>query len=350
MTQSDNVGQAVTFWLPELLSPIQSAEGSALIKSVALPHLQTLLSKADVFSAKKATFHQKASYLFHQPDCLPVASTMAATQIADYDSNAFWLRVEPLQMVPDRDTLVLIPPQDLAITEAESKALIDSFNAHFESDRVQLEYGSSQDWYLRIAQPIDIQTVPLEQASYQSVNELYPQGNAATYWHQMMNEVQMLFYTHPVNEARREKGWPEINSIWIWGEGQLKVDRLNPRDNACIWSAHPYLQGMAQLTNASAFETPKNYQAWTELADKTQNQHHLIHLEPPYQTLQNSTEQEWQSCLLELEEQWFSGLLMALGQKEITSLFIDLGNQKRYYLTPRHMKRFWRFKKSLTKV
>ncbi|MDG4812811.1 hypothetical protein P8629_07310 [Hydrogenovibrio sp. 3SP14C1] len=350
MRESDNAGQAVTFWLPELLIPLQSEEGSALIKPLSLPNLQTLLSKADVFSAKKSSFHQQASYLFHQPHSLPVASTMAANQIADYDPSAFWLRVEPLQMVPDRDTLVLIPPQDLAITEEESKALIDSFNAHFEQDRVQLEYGSSQDWYLRVAQPIDIQTVPLAQAAYQSVNELYPQGNAATYWHQMMNEVQMLFYTHPVNEARREKGWPEINSIWIWGEGQITSDMLQPRENAVIWSAHPYLQGMGQLTNASSFEVPKNYQAWTKLIDKKQNKHHLIHLEPPYQTLQNSTEQAWQDFLLELEEAWFSGLLNAVRQQEITSLFIDLGNQKRYHLTSKHMKRFWRFKKSLTKV
>lgn len=350
MRQLDDAGQAVTFWLPELLRPLQSEEGAALIKSLALPHLQTLLSKADVFSAQTASFHEQASYLFHQPHCLPVASTMAATQIADYDSNAFWLRVEPLQMVPDRDTLVLIPPQDLAITEAESRALIETFNAHFEQDRVQLEYGSSLDWYLRIAQPIDIQTVPLEQAAYQSVNELYPQGNAATYWHQMMNEVQMLFYTHPVNEARREKGWPEINSIWIWGEGRVSANKIQMREDATIWSAHPYLHGMAHLTNASAFEAPKTYQAWMESIDRKQTQHHLIHLEPPYETLQNSTEQAWQSFLLELESEWFARLISALKQQEITSLFLDLGNQKRYYLTPKHMKRFWRLKKSLTKV
>lgn len=350
MKQSDNAGQAVTFWLPELLSPLQSEEGAALIKSLSLPYLQALFSKADVFPAKKASFHEQASYLFHQPELLPVASTMAATHIADYDFNAFWLRVEPLQMVPDRDTLVLIPPQDLAITDTESKALIEAFNAHFEQDRVQLEYGSPTDWYLRIAQPIDIQTVPLEKAAYQSVNERYPQGNAATYWHQLMNEVQMLFYTHPVNEARREKGWPEINSIWIWGEGQISADRVQPRENATIWSTHPYLRGMARLTQSQAFKAPKNYQAWAESLNKGQVQHHLIHLEPPYQTLQNSTGQEWQSFLLELEEQWFAGLLEALQQQEITSLFIDLGNQKRYYLTPKHLKRFWRFKKALTKV
>jgi hypothetical protein len=37
----------------------------------------------------------------------------------------------------------------------------------------------------------------------------------------LQNEMQMLLYTHPINDARAAKGLPTINSFWISGTGEL---------------------------------------------------------------------------------------------------------------------------------
>ncbi len=347
--------KAVTLWLPDLLAPLSSSSSSSAlsdadVNALSLPGLRTLLSRADAFPAKTQTFHQAASYLFHQTHTLPIATVMAAMQLPDYDTQAFWLRAEPCQVIPDRDTLVMIPPTDLAITEDESKALLAAFNAHFAEDGVQLEYGGATDWYLRIAQPVDLQSTPMSQAAYQNINPHYPKGNAAGYWHQLMNEAQMLFFTHPVNEIRRERGWPEINSLWFWGEGRLEPERIEIRPRAQVWSQNAYLQGLAKLSQAQLADEPQNYQAWSKSALLTSDavSHHLVHLATP--TAGQQTEDEWLARLERLETDWFQPLLQALKDQHIDSLFIDVGRSKRYHLKPKHLRRFWRRKKPLTRL
>ncbi len=343
--------KSVTLWLPELLVPLSSTDlPETDVKALHVPALRTLLSRADAFPAKTQTFHETASYLFHQTQTLPVASVMASVQLPDYDADAFWLRAEPCQVVPDRDTLVMIPPGDLAVTETESKALLEAFNAHFAEDGVQLEYAGATDWYLRIAQPVDLQSTPLSRAAYQNINPHYPKGNAAGYWHQLMNETQMLFFTHPVNETRRERGWPEINSLWFWGEGRLAADQVELRPQAKIWSQDAYLQGLANLTQADYSTQPKSYQAWSESALSTKGgfAHHLLHLTMP--TAGQQTQNEWLAGLQTLEKAWFEPLLLAVKNQDIDSLFIDVGLPKRYHLKPKHLRRFWRRKKSLARL
>ena len=42
-------------------------------------------------------------------------------------------------------------------------------------------------------------------------------------------EMQMLFYTHPINDERAEQGLPPVNSLWVHGLGEPHLalpDRL----------------------------------------------------------------------------------------------------------------------------
>jgi len=266
------------------------------------------------------------------------------------------LRVDPVQMIADRDSLVLIPGADLGMTEDESKALLKAFNEHFVDDRVCLEYGSTNNWYLRIVQPIDLQTHTLDSVAYQPVGECYPTGNAADYWRKMINETQMLFYSHPVNEARRSQQLPEINSIWAWGEGQLNLSLIVERQNAMVWSDFLYLQGLTKLTKSKLAASPVSHTAWQQVfseqisSDDTEIGHHLIHLDPIVNALDNMQESEWISALQLLESDWFESLVQAVKNREITSLLLDFGNGCRYHLEPSHLNRFWRLNKSLIKI
>ncbi|MDA3808579.1 MAG: hypothetical protein PF440_11795, partial [Thiomicrorhabdus sp.] len=184
---------AVTLWVPDLLNPLRIKEASDALTTLKLPALETLLAKADRFEAKSQLLDEQASYLFHQPKAHAKASIMASVEFEDYDPSVFWLRVDPVQMIADRDSLVLIPGTDLGITESESRALLKTFNQHFAQDQVTLEYASTTAWYLRIKQSVDIKTHSIESMAYQPVNERYPSGNAAGYWRQLLNETQMLF-------------------------------------------------------------------------------------------------------------------------------------------------------------
>lgn len=347
---------AVTLSIPDLLNPLRIKEASSSLDNLKLPALQTLLSKGDAFPAKVQNAYEVVSYLFHQPKVSAYASVMAAAELASYDKSIYWLRVDPVQMIADRDSLVLIPGEDIAITEVESKALLEAFNEYFEQDKVCLEYGSATHWYLRMAYPVDIKTHSLQSVAYKPVGECYPAGNAAVYWRKMMNEAQMLFFSHPVNDVRREAGLPEINSIWIWGEGQLKNTDIVTRPNAMIWSDDLYLKGLARLADSQLSCSPENYQIWIDAVssgkakDKLAISHHLIQLDPISNALDYMQQSEWLVALEQLERQWLKPLMQALKHREIDSLLLDFGSGFRYHLKPQHLKRFWRLKKSLMTV
>jgi hypothetical protein len=350
---ADRILPAVTLWVPDLLNPLRIKEAHDALNQLKLPALETLLAKADCFAVKSESLKEQASYLFHQPKALAKASVMASVEFEDYDPSVFWLRVDPVQMIADRDSLVLIPGTDLGISEAESSALLSAFNAHFAQDQVALEYASPTAWYLRIKQPVDIKTHSVEAVAYKPINEYYPTGNAASYWRQLLNETQMLFYTHPVNESRRAEGYPEINSVWIWGEGVLDQSAVVARKHAMIGSEEPYLKGLAKVSKARQITPPKSYQAWlngTESPLDSNNQHYLIRLDALADSLEMMQQEDWVAALQALEQDWLAPLRQALKNKEIGSLLLDFGNHYRYHLKPGHLRRFWRLKRPLTQL
>ncbi len=356
------MSKIVTLWLPEFLtakkiSKTLDAESDPTLDSeqsfasLLLPSMSKLLSKADVFLNPLLSFHEEAVVLCHQKKPFPVATITANIDLEAYDPHVFWLRIDPVQLVPDRDTLVLLPPSALQIKTDEAEALIAAFNAHFAEDKVEIEMGTSNRWYLRIVQPVDIQTTPIAKAAWQSVDLHLPTGNAANYWKKLINETQMLFFSHPVNELRRETGLPEINSVWIWGEGQLsqgQIERLGKADHAdwTIYSENVYLQGLAKCMGANPQKNLTNYQNWLKSSPSNRSLIMPSHLIDKNNDL---SLEDWLIVVQWLEDEWFKPLELALKNKEISSLLIDLGSGKRFHLTPGHLNKFWRFNKPVQK-
>lgn len=345
------MSKSVTLWIPELLHVSRIEEAGESLKKTKLPWLSRLLSKSDSLPIKpNQSFYQTASYLFHQPTQLPIAATLSLAELTDVDEKPFWLKVDPVQLIADRDSLILVPAKDLGITEDESRALLEAFNVHFAEENVQLEYGCSTSWYLSIVQSVDIETVSIEDLTYKPLNDAMPKGNAATYWKKLINEAQMLFFAHPVNEARREKNLPEINSIWVWGEGMFDENKIKQREKSAIYSNNRYLKGMAQkTTNNQFFELNSTQGGSLKQVIESNNEHDFICLDNISDSLETLSEQEWLDCLVELDKTYFEPLYQQLKQGCIPSLLLDLGQKKRHHLEPKHLNRFWRFPKNITK-
>jgi hypothetical protein len=64
-------------------------------------------------------------------------------------------------------------------------------------------------------------TASLERARGARVDRWMPRQPQAQALRRLQNEMQMLLYTHPINDARAAKGLPTINSFWISGTGEL---------------------------------------------------------------------------------------------------------------------------------
>lgn len=337
----------LTLWIDGLLDAQRVMEASDALKSQSLPALHKLLSKADYHFHKPLSFEAMASYLFHQRETLPSAPTRA-TALCNAQAQSYWVSIDPVQMVPDRDTLVLIPATDIGISEFESKELLMSFNEHFAQDGLCLEYGAKDQWFLAIKQPVAIQTTPLSEVLYQGLNGKYPEGAAGNYWRQLMNETQMLFYNHPVNQQRRMQNLPDINSVWVWGEGQVLSTSITQRPQAAVFSNHAYLQGMGHLTLAACDAMPNTFAHFASREKAKNSVHSLVQLDLQTFTgreLSQMTLEEWLQTLARLEADWFMPLLDALQKGEWQSVLLVLGANKHYHLKPSHLKRFWRLNK-----
>jgi hypothetical protein len=64
-------------------------------------------------------------------------------------------------------------------------------------------------------------TASLERVRGQSVDRWMPRQDAAKLVRRLQNEMQMLLYTHPINDARVARGAPMVNSFWLSGTGDL---------------------------------------------------------------------------------------------------------------------------------
>jgi hypothetical protein len=153
------------------------------------------------------------------------------------------LRGDPVNLAPDRDQLVLMPPSVLAVQHAEMQALAAAFDAAYASDGWHLEFRRPEHGYLRAPQALEAVTHAPEPFVGGPVLAAMPSGPDGTRLKQLMNEIQMLFHTHAVNAAREEAGHPLINSLWLWGGGALPD--ATGKAPARIFSELPLLRGLA---------------------------------------------------------------------------------------------------------
>jgi len=149
----------------------------------------------------------------------PHAAT-AWQQLGHDTAGAYWLYAAPVHLVLQRDTFSLAAPVPLPLEQPEIDTLTTLLNTHFGSDGIQF-YWHENLWFLRLAQHPQIQTSLPESALNQDIHAFMPTGEGAMRWAQVVNEMQMLLFEHPVNNAREARHLPAMNSLWCYGGGQL---------------------------------------------------------------------------------------------------------------------------------
>jgi hypothetical protein len=134
--------------------------------------------------------------------------------------TAYWMHASPVHLVLQRDTFSLAGPVPLALTAQEVEALTNTLNHHFMADEMVF-FWHEQQWFLRLNAHPNIETSAPDLAIHKDIAAFAPTGAGAMAWAAKSNEIQMLLFEHPVNQAREAARLPVINSIWCYGGGQL---------------------------------------------------------------------------------------------------------------------------------
>ncbi len=211
--------------------------------------------------------------------------------------SAYWLRADPVHVRIDRDRLIL---NEIAEpTPGEAALLCEALTAHFgeEFSPQQLRPGA---WVVRTNSRPALSTTPLSQAGGKHIDPLLPTGDDALAWRTLLNEIQMLLFHHPVNQAREQRGEPVINSVWIWGGGFLPdVAEKSPLNVLCN---HPDWLALAQHAGANVEMLPEKWSR--DIPDNS-----LLILDEPHRFLRQGDFNGWLQAMRDFENNWLQQLL-----------------------------------------
>ena len=116
---------------------------------------------------------------------------------------------------------IVLGTQPPSLSREETELLLGDLNRHLAEDGLVFKAFHPQRWYLhvldeRFTKALPLTTPPSEVGAGNIFPKL-PQSDDK-YWHQLMNEIQMLLHIHSVNQAREERGQRPVNGVWFWGE------------------------------------------------------------------------------------------------------------------------------------
>ncbi|MGK2901184.1 MAG: hypothetical protein ACSLE9_21260 [Burkholderiaceae bacterium] len=223
-----------------LLIPFASAHSDAathVLRDLALPKLSQLLARlapvqrddADAFTLSPPHERALAAGLGWQgaDGCLPFAARAAALDGIEVGEIA-WGLVTPSHWHVGRDHVTLLDPAALELTETESRDAFDAVRGLFESEGFRFAWGAPSRWYAAHDSLADLPCASPDRVIGRNV-ELWMRGSearsaAARRVRRLQSELQLLLYTHPLNEERERRGALALNSFWLSGCGRRQPD------------------------------------------------------------------------------------------------------------------------------
>ena len=217
-------------------APLSEA-GRQAAATLLLPNLKTLLARwAEVQrdSADEWSFsppHERALAqalgLHGGEGLLPWAARAAAADGIATDASA-WGLMTPAHWHLGTDQVSLLDPAALMLDDANSRPLFNAVHHLFISEGFAMHYGAPQRWYLAHESLATLATASLDRVIGRNVNAWLGTAPAARRIRRLQSEVQMLLYTHPLNDERAARGLLPVNSFWLSGCGVAQPETGTP--------------------------------------------------------------------------------------------------------------------------
>ncbi len=292
--------------------------------------LGSVLTRADAETIAAADFEQTLCRLFLlEPS--PNADPPLAALSYLHDSGGrpppgFCLRADPVHLTAGVDELIL-QDTDLDITLEEARALAGEVEAFFAESAWRVEVLHPRRWYLHLPDAEALHTHSPEQALGRDVREHLPRGERTRFWHNSLNEVQMLLHASPVNAARETEGRARINSLWLWGAGCLPG--LPAPTWSQVWGVSPVVRGLARATDTANAEPPVDARAW--LAQQRGGSQLLV-LDALRPWAARDDIESWRAALEAIEADWIEPLFEALKRGRLDRLHLYTCDGRRFSL------------------
>lgn len=168
--------------------------------------------------------------------------------------EAVWL-AELVHLALGADQANLLDPTQMDLLPEETAALLDTARPLFEGTGFSVEALSPQRWRLRLPDGLRPHTASPLVVAGQRLNEWWRQDTETRPWRRLLNEIQMAWHEHPVNDARAARGVAPVNALWLYGGGtswpiapagaERVLTELDTPQRTGDWSA--WLDALAKL-------------------------------------------------------------------------------------------------------
>lgn len=216
-----------------LLIPFASSHDEGCLTAVStlgLPNLEKLLARLETGATDRgdeASLSMPHERVLARACGLPATDGLipwAAWQVAQAGRDPgpdAWAYVTPCNWRVGQDHVAMGHPHDLQLEPRESQSLLAAMQPFFEGDGIALEYDSPTQWLARGEVFRDLATASLGRVVGRAIDNWIPRAPEARVLRRLQQEMQMLLYTHEINEQRGQAGLAPVNSFWISGSGAL---------------------------------------------------------------------------------------------------------------------------------
>lgn len=337
----------LTLLVPELLWP-EPADQLALGKLVA-PGFEWLAARAECTRQPRRAFELTLAQRFAVDE-----APFGALRLLGEDGEALrqkareghWLCADPVHLRFHQERIVLADAGAFDLEETEAEAIVTSLNSEF-AEIGEFHLGTARRWYVRLHDAgreklvnaaVNRNFEPISAVAGRLVDsELSDKKAPLTRW---LNEVQMFLHGHPINERRQSEGKPAINSLWLWGVGDLPC---SPAGHAFTLSSNnPIAIGLARAAHVPCHPLPPDLAGL--LAEAAPDSEQLVVLDSLLPPVLYEDSEGWRQAFEALENNWFAPLRGPLGRRieHLEIIAPTIYGELHYSLTGKDRWKFWR--------
>lgn len=145
-----------------------------------------------------------------------------------------WAFITPCHWAMGREHATLTDPAALGLTPDESRTLLAAMQPYFETEGITLHYAAPERWLAEGELFRQLPTASLDRVLGRNVDTWLPGAKTAPSLRRLQNEMQMLLYTHALNDERGMRRQLPVNSFWISGTGALDKPVPAPSHNITV--------------------------------------------------------------------------------------------------------------------
>jgi hypothetical protein len=251
----------------QLLVPFARFEADTLAAAqVKLPFLESFLQTAQCTRTEVLD-----AYSYTPPHELFLAQSLGLPHLdgqipwAGYEANnsAACAFITPCHWNVGVDSIQMSSSQDLQLTREESAQFMQAMQPYFTEDGIALSQHHETTWLATSPVFEHLKTASLDRVVGRNLNAWMPSGPGAAKISRLQNEMQMLLYTHPLNDERGARGLAPINSFWVHGAGRIPTEF---QKHASAVSTNKTLRQAALAQDMSAWSS-----AWPVLDQELQS-------------------------------------------------------------------------------